>query len=80
MNHCYLTKSVTEKRTYVNKVGNFRNPYLLTVLLAIPFKINYPAQDGEKSNLTCPMSKSNGAAPQDVPAKEVLANGKAKTE
>ena len=61
-------------------MGNFRNPYLLTVLLAIPFKINYPAQDGEKSNLTCPMSKSNGAAHTDTVAKEVLANGKAKSD
>ena len=42
--------------------------------------INYPAQDGEKSNLTCPMSKSNGAAPTDTVAKEVLANGKAKSD
>ena len=30
-------KCVTEKRTYVNKGGNLRDPYLLTVLLSIPF-------------------------------------------
>ena len=30
-------KCVTEKRTYVNKGANVLNPYLLTVLLSIPF-------------------------------------------
>ena len=35
---CFLKKRyVTENRTYVNKVGNLLNPYLLTVLLSISF-------------------------------------------
>ena len=34
----------------------------------------------ETTKLTCPLSKSNEAPPKDHPAKEVLANGKGKTD
>ena len=37
---CYK-KCVIEKRTYVNKGGNLLRPYVLMVLLSIPF--NFPA-------------------------------------
>ncbi len=61
-------KFVTEKRTYVNKLCHFLNPYLLTVLLSIPL-INYLEPHADHSNN--PSMPTNAPMPSSQPQQPI---------
>ena len=61
---------VTQKRTYVNKGCNLLNPYLLTVLLSIPFNKYYLVRE----NVMRPLLKNCKASMNKSLYNQCLAN------